>query len=51
MVPNMFGLGWDGSLRNAGAGKGAEIVRFDYANSDQILQHLLETAYLPHRKG
>jgi hypothetical protein len=51
MVPNMFGLGWDGSLRNKGAGRGAEIVRFDYANPDQILQHLLDSAYLPQRRA
>ena len=51
MVPNMFGLGWDGSLRNKGAGKGAEIVHFDYVNSDTIKQHLLDSAYLPQRKA
>jgi hypothetical protein len=50
LVPNMFGLGWDGSLRNKGAGKGAEVVHFDYQNQDTILQHLLDVAYLPQRK-
>ena len=47
---SLFGIGWEGSLRNQGAGKGAEIRYFDYANTDQILQHLLDTAYLPQRR-
>jgi hypothetical protein len=47
MVPNMFGLGWDGSIRNAGAGRDAVIHRFEYSNDDQILQHLIDSAYLP----
>jgi hypothetical protein len=51
MVPNMFGLGWDGSLRNKGAGKGAEVIHFEYTNPDTILQHLLDTAYLPRRRA
>jgi hypothetical protein len=50
LVPNLFGIGWDGSIRNGGAGKGAELRYFDFAHPDQILQHLLDTAYLPQRK-
>lgn len=50
LVPNLFGIGWDGSLRNGGAGKGADIRYFDFAHPDQVLQHLLDTAYLPQRK-
>lgn len=50
LVPNLFGIGWDGSVRNGGAGAGAEVRYFEYANSDQLLQHLLDSAYLPQLK-